>query len=98
MDSESVQRYARIALQYLAAFLITHGYVSPDATWVQPALGVGVAIATFAWTVWGNRLYARVVSASKVKGVTVDVDAKEAPTSVVKAAADPAVPDVKFRA
>ena len=71
---EDVQRYTRIALQWLSAFLVTHGTVKGDTSWIEPAIGVGVAIASFAWTIYGNRLKAKideVAKADTVKNVLV---------------------------
>lgn len=72
--SEAVQRYVRIALQYLAATLMTHGVVSPSATWVEPAIGLGVGVATFLWTVYGNRVNALLAQAAKVPNTTIVTD------------------------
>lgn len=72
--SETVQRYVRIALQYLAAALVTRGVVSPSATWIEPAIGLGVGIATFLWTVYGNRVNALLAQAAKVPNTTIITD------------------------
>ena len=48
LTSEDVMRYTRIALQWVAAYLVTHGMVSSNSSWVEPAIGVGVGIAWIA--------------------------------------------------
>lgn len=69
--TERIQKYTRIALQYLAMYLMTHGLVKSDATWIEPAIGFGVAGVTFAWTIWGDRINAKLAEIAKVPGVTV---------------------------
>ena len=71
ITSEDVQRYARIALQYLAAYLMTHGMIKPNASWVEPAIGLGVGIATFIWTLYGNRIVAKLNEIAKVPGTVI---------------------------
>lgn len=75
LTSEAVGRYTRIALQWLAAYLVTSGMISPTATWVQPAIGFAVGAATFLWTIWGHRLQAQLTEIAKtpvVEKVKVD--------------------------
>ena len=75
MTAEDVQRYARIALQWLAAFLVTHGTIKGDATWVEPTIGFGVGLLSLLWTLYGNRLNAKIAEIAKadqVKSVKTD--------------------------
>lgn len=65
ITSEDIQRYARIGLQWLAAYLVTHGAISPTASWVQPAIGVLVGAATLGWTLYGNRIQAKINEIAK---------------------------------
>ena len=74
LTSEDVQRYARIALQWIAAMLVTRGIVSPTSSWIEPAIGVGVGLASLLWTLYGNRLNAKlaeIAKADEVKKVVV---------------------------
>lgn len=64
MTAEDVQRYVRIGLQWLAAFLVTHG-MKQEASWVEPLSGLVVGLITLAWTMYGNRLTAKVAEITK---------------------------------
>src|SRR6478609_9015613 len=76
LTSEDVMRYTRIALQWVAAYLVTRGLVSSNASWVEPAIGVGVGLASFAWTLYGNRLNAKIAEIAKAdQVVAVKTDA-----------------------
>lgn len=72
--SETVQKFARIALQYLAMFFMTHGMVAQNAPWVEPAIGLGVGVATFLWTLYGGRINAILAQAAKVKNTIIVTD------------------------
>ncbi len=65
LTTEDFQRYARVVLQWLASFLVTRGMIDPNASWLEPAIGIGVAAASLAWTLWGNRLKAKVTEVAK---------------------------------
>lgn len=81
LTSEDVMRYTRIALQWVAAYLVTHGMVSSNSSWVEPAIGFGVGIASLAWTLYGNRLNAKlaeIAKADQVKKVLTDSATAEA--------------------
>lgn len=65
LTTEDFQRYARIALQWLASFLVTRGMIDSNASWLEPAIGVGVALTSLAWTLYSNRLKAKVVEVAK---------------------------------
>jgi hypothetical protein len=56
MTSEIVQKYARIALYYIAGALTTHGIITAGASWVEPVIGVLLTLINFAWTLYGGRL------------------------------------------
>ena len=91
---DDVQKYARIGLQWLAAYLVTRGAIDPMATWVQPAIGLGVAVATFLWTLYGNRISAKLAQVEALPGVKVKVDSAVAPAAAVAAANDTARPKI----
>jgi hypothetical protein len=65
LTSEDFQRYARIALQWLASFLVTRGMITPNASWLEPAIGVGVALSSLAWTLYSNRINAKIAEIAK---------------------------------
>lgn len=85
ITSEAIQRNARIALQWLAAYLVTSGMIDQNATWVQPAIGFGVAIITYLWTLYGNRIMAKISEVQKLADKT-DVS-REAKVAIVNVAA-----------
>ena len=70
LTSEDVQRYVRIVLQWAAAALVTRGIISSNASWIEPAIGVLVGIASLAWTLYGNRLVAKLNEVAKQDEVT----------------------------
>ena len=69
LTSEDVARYVRIMLQWLASFLVTQGMIKPDTSWVEPAIGVGVAIVSLVWTIYSNRLNGKIIEVSKSPSV-----------------------------
>lgn len=64
--TEDLLRYLRIALQWAAAALVTHG-VGSSGLW-EPIIGVVIGIVTFLWTMYGNRIQAKV---NEVAGITI---------------------------
>lgn len=86
--SEDIQRYARTALQFIAGSLVSYGLISPDATWVTPTIGFAVTLVSFAWTLYGNRIQAKINEVSKFEVVdkvvvTDPAVANAAPVNVV---------------
>ena len=65
LTSEDVARYVRIMLQWLASFLVTQGMIKPDTSWVEPAIGVGVAVASLVWMIYSNRLNGKLTEVAK---------------------------------
>jgi hypothetical protein len=63
ITSEAVQRYARIVLYWLAGAAISHGI--GNQSMVEPAVGIGVTLATFIWTIYGNRIVAKINEIAK---------------------------------
>lgn len=94
ITSEDFQRYLRIVLQWAAGALVSYGMVTPEATWLAPAVGLGVSIGSFLWTLYGNRVQAKinevakldVVSSVKVTSVSVATAAPDNVTPTPKAA------------
>ena len=89
MTSEDVQRYVRIALQWLASSLVTYGYIKPGATWVPQAIGAAVGLASLIWTLYGNRIVAKLNEIAKTNGGKIVVV-----TTPELADATPASPNV----
>lgn len=73
LTSENLQRYVRIGLQWLAGYLVTAGMIQPNATWVQPAIGLAVGFASLIWTAYGNRLAAKINEIAKADVVNTVV-------------------------
>lgn len=77
MDSETLQSNVRKALYWLSGALVSYGVMKPDAFWLEPAIGLLVTLATFAWSRYGERLnglLARVQAKDGVETVKVGVD------------------------
>lgn len=80
---EDFQRYLRIILQWVAGALVSYGFVNKDATWIAPAIGMAMTAGSFLWTLYGNRVQAKIneVAAmgndpsSPVKGVLIEQNA-----------------------
>lgn len=88
MTSEDVQRFVRVALNSLASALIAHGMFSAQASWLEPSIGALAWLATFAWTLYGNRIIAKIneiAKADQVKKVVVvdTATAQAAPSNKV---------------
>lgn len=66
ITTEDFQRYLRVFLQWLAGALVSYGMVSPTATWVQPAIGAAITVLTFVWTLYGNRVQAKINEVAKL--------------------------------
>jgi hypothetical protein len=92
-STEDFQRYARIFLHWLSGVICAYGSVKPDAAWLTLASGVALEGLTFAWTLYGNRIQAKinevanldVVSSVKVNSVAVAVAAPDNVTPTPKA-------------
>ena len=86
MDSETVQSYVRRALYWLSGFAVSHGVMSADAFWLEPVIGLLVTAATFAWSLYGDRLnglLSKVQAKDGVEKVKVEVDTNKINTSDV---------------
>lgn len=59
LSTDDVMRYTRIALQWLAATLVTHGQMKGGA-YVEQGIGVAVALVSLGWTLYGNRINAQI--------------------------------------
>jgi hypothetical protein len=78
ITTEDFQRYLRIFLQWLASALVSYGFIKPEATWVTPAIGAVIAGGSFIWTMYGNRVQAKINEVAKLDVVaSVKVTDKE---------------------
>ena len=64
LTSEQVQSYIRIIGYWLAGAAVNYGYLASDRK--AAVAGVIITIANFAWTLWGNRLMAKINELSKL--------------------------------
>lgn len=55
-----VAMYIRIALYSISGSLAGQGLYDPNSGWITPTIGVLTFLGTLAWTIWGNRLVARI--------------------------------------
>ncbi len=67
ISPEEFQRYLRVALQWIAGALVSYGAIKPDATWVAPAIGMAITVGSFLWTLYGNRIQAKVNEVANIK-------------------------------
>lgn len=85
LTTEDFQRYLRIFLQWLAGALVSYGFIKPDATWLAPTIGMAITAGSFIWTLYGNRVQAKINEVAKL-----DVVEKVTVNSVAVATAAPA--------
>lgn len=86
ITSQDIQRYVRIALQWVAGYLTTKGMIDQNASWVTPLIGILVGAATLGWTVYGMRIQAKLNEFIALgQNPALDKDAKIQMTNVVAA-------------
>ena len=68
ITSEAVQRYARIVLYWVAGYMVNRGVLSGSGT--DAFVGVGLSVVNFAWTLYGNRIVAKLNEVAKMGVVT----------------------------
>jgi hypothetical protein len=69
LTSENLASYVRIALYNIGAFLITKGVLSSGS--VELWSGVVLNILTFAWTLWGQRVIAKINELAKIPNLII---------------------------
>jgi hypothetical protein len=69
MTQSDVQRYIRIALQWLATWLVARGVLT-NASMVEPIIGAGVAIGSLAWTWYDTRPQQKINDTAKLDQVS----------------------------
>jgi hypothetical protein len=69
LTSENLSAYVRIALYHLGMFLVTHGAISGET--MQAWSGVVLNILTFAWTLYGQRVIAKINEIAKIPNLIV---------------------------
>lgn len=67
ITNEDFQRYLRIVMQWVSAALVSYGIATPNATWVPIAIGVASSMVTLAWTIYGNRIQAKINEVAKLE-------------------------------
>lgn len=55
-----VARYIRIGLFWLSGLIGGYGLFDPKAAWVGTLVSILTFLGTLAWSIWGNRLVARI--------------------------------------
>lgn len=76
LTSEKIQAYIRIALYHLGAGLMTSGYLS-SGKW-EIISGVVLNALTFVWTLWGQRLIAKINELAKTPNLIIIAPPAEA--------------------
>lgn len=56
LTTQDVQRYTRVGLQWLAAYLVSRGFIDPNASWITPVIGGIVGIVSLGWTMYSSRI------------------------------------------
>jgi hypothetical protein len=69
MNSETLQSHVRKALYWLSGALVSYGLYKPDAFWIEPAIGLLVTAATYAWSRYGERLNGLLIRVQAKDGV-----------------------------
>lgn len=64
ITSEQIQRWVRILVYAIAGALTQHGF-SVDGSTTAAVAGLAVGAANIAWTLYGNRLLARIAELEK---------------------------------
>lgn len=69
LTTENLTAYVRIALYHIGAALITYGALSSGT--VEILSGVLLNIFTFAWTLWGQRVIAKINELAKTPNLII---------------------------
>ncbi len=82
LTSEQVQSYIRIVIYWAAGAAVNYGWLASDKS--SAIAGAIVTAANFGWTLWGNRLMAKVNELAKlgeVKTIITDASVAQAAPS-----------------
>lgn len=93
-SSADIQRYIRFAFTLVSGALISAGF-GTSATWT-PYAGMAVGVGTFLWSLYGNRLMAKInelAATGQVAAIVVHdpLVADAAPSSLVTSTVDTTV-------
>jgi len=66
--SEQIQSYIRIAIYWAAGFAVNYGWITSDRS--TAIAGAILTAINFCWTLWGNRLVAKINELAKLGEVT----------------------------
>lgn len=58
LSPEFLARNVRVALFWAAGILVSKGYI--ESSYVETVIGLVMSTVTWAWSLWGNRLVAKV--------------------------------------
>lgn len=70
ITSQDVQKYIRMVLQWGATWLVSHGMISDNGQWTEVIIGLAVGIGSFAWTIYGGRIQAKIDDFMKVVNIS----------------------------
>lgn len=79
ITSEQVQKYTRIVFYFIIGAMVHDGVVRDGAPWIEQVAGVVLFAANFAWTLYGDRLNAKLSEIAKspeVQAVIVSTQAQ----------------------
>ena len=66
--SEQIQQYIRVTIYWLAGFAVNYGWLASSQK--AQVIGIAMTIANLAWTIYGNRLLAKINELAKDDRVT----------------------------
>lgn len=67
LSPEDFQRYLRIVIQWFSGALVSYGIARPDSTWLPILTGGLMFAGSAAWTVYGNRIQAKINEVAALK-------------------------------
>lgn len=70
LTTENLTAYVRIALYNIGAALITYGVFTSSSS-VEMWTGVLLNVFTFAWTLWGQRVIAKINELAKIPDLII---------------------------
>lgn len=87
LSPEFLARNVRVALFWAAGILVSKGYI--ESSYAETIVGLVMSTITWAWSLWGNRLVAKVNEIAKNENFVVIAPpevAEEAPSASVVSA------------
>lgn len=93
LSYENVTAYIRIASYWLCGMLVTRGVI--NGTNLEFYAGAGVTFVTFLWTLWGQRVVAKINEIAKMDFIKVVQVAPTTEGKAVAASVQQASPEAK---